>query len=188
MRKSFPLGVVLMLLALPLFTGAQQRQSVAEASRKARQQKKGASQAPGKVFTNDNIDAVTGTINVVGITPEATPAPDAAAKDEKADKEKDKDKKDEAYWRKRFADARGRLKSAQHELDILQRELSLQQQQYYSDPNKALRQQNDRSDINNQMKAINDKKQEVEKYKQALADLEDELRRAGGDASWGREK
>ncbi len=192
MRKRIPIALALMLLSLPLFAGAQQKQSVAEASKKTRVQKKNSTQAPGKVFTNDNIDDVKGTINVVGSAPEPAPSTETtpAAKDDKADKDKDKDKdkKDEPYWRGRSAAARGRLKSAEHELDILQRELNLKQQQYYSDPNKALRQQNDRSDINNQMKAISDKTQEVAKYKQALADLEDELRRAGGDASWGREK
>ncbi|PYU12524.1 MAG: hypothetical protein DMG29_13980, partial [Acidobacteria bacterium] len=71
--------------------------------------------------------------------------------------------------------------------DILQREFNLMQQQYYSDPNKALREQYDRSDLNNHLKAINDKKQEVARLKQALSDLEDELRRAGGDPGWGRE-
>ena len=65
--------------------------------------------------------------------------------------------------------------------------MNLQQQQYYSDPNKALRQQYDRSDINNLRKAIEDKRAEVEKLRQALAELEDELRREGGDPGWARE-
>ena len=43
--------------------------------------------------------------------------------------------KDEAYWRKKFADANKKLTDDAHELDILQREYNLKEQQYYSDPN-----------------------------------------------------
>ncbi|MBI3668507.1 MAG: hypothetical protein HY237_01805 [Acidobacteria bacterium] len=163
---------------------------MAEAARKAREQKK-ALPKPAKVFTNDNLPSVSGAVNVVGSAPPAA-APEAvgdkpAATEEQVAKEKEKETKGEAAWRKRFAEARGRLRTGEKELDIMQRELNLQQQQYYSDPNKALRQQYSRSDINNLTKAIADKKQEVAQLKQALSDLEDELRRAGGDPGWARE-
>ncbi len=190
MRRLILGALSLLLLAFPLCYGSPQQESVAEAARKAREQKK-VLPKPAKVFTNDNLPSVSGVVNVVGSAPPAV-APEAAgdkpaATDEQAAKEKEKETKGEAAWRKRFAEARGRLRTAEKELDIMQRELNLQQQQYYSDPNKALRQQYSRSDINNLTKAIADKKQEVAQLKQALSDLEDELRRAGGDSGWARE-
>ncbi len=90
----------------------------------------------------------------------------------------------EAQWRKKFADAREKLALAQKELDIMQRELSVLDKQYYPDPNKALQQQYSRSDINEKTQKIEDKKQEIAKFEQAISDLQDELRRAGGDPSW----
>ncbi len=90
----------------------------------------------------------------------------------------------EEEWRKKFAAARQKLALAQQELDILQRELSTLQTQYYPDPNKALQQQYSRSDINEKTNKIEAKKQEVAKLEQAIPDLQDELRRAGGDPSW----
>ena len=47
-------------------------------------------------------------------------------------------------------------------------------------------QQNDRSDINETNKNIDIKKKELERLRQQLDDLEDELRKSGGDPSWAR--
>lgn len=90
----------------------------------------------------------------------------------------------EADWRKKFMDARQKLALAQKDLDIMQRELSVLQVQYYPDPNQAMQQQHDRSDINEKMQKIEDKKTEVAKLEQAISDLQDDLRKAGGDPSW----
>lgn len=190
MRKLILAAMSLVLIVLPLGYVSSQQESPAEAARKAREQKKNQPKA-AKVFTNDDLANLHGNVSVVGSAP-APAAEKPAAGEEKTpaaeEKEKEgKPKKDEAYWRKRFAEARGQLRTAEKELDIMQRELNLQTQQYYSDPNKALRQQYDRSDINNLSKAIGDKKAEVAKLRQALADLEDELRREGGDPGWTRE-
>jgi len=189
MRKAILAALGLMLFAFPLCYGAQQKESPAEAARKAREQKKNQPKA-AKVFTNDDLAAIsTGGVSVVGSAPPPiAEKPTQGEKKPAADKTKEeKPQKDETYWRKRFADARGKLRTAEKELDILQRELNLQMQQYYSDPNKALREQYDRRDINNLRKAIDDKKAEVERLRQALSDLEDELRREGGEPGWARE-
>ena len=96
------------------------------------------------------------------------------------------DPKSEAYWRKRFQGIRDKIDTAQKELDILQRELDKDQVQYYSDPQKALMQQHDRSDINDKTAKIDAKKKEIDGLNQQLSDLEDDLRKAGGDPGWAR--
>jgi len=73
------------------------------------------------------------------------------------------------------------------ELDVLQREYNLKQQQFYQDPNVALREQYGRADLNKTQDQINTKKTDVEKDQQAIAALEDQLRQAGGDAGWARD-
>ncbi len=194
MRATILLALGVLLLTVPVCSRAQQQTSVAEAARKVREQKKQQPQKPVKVFTNDDLASLSAGISVVG--KEASPG-QAAATDTKgatpadkviaaADKGKD-DVKGEAYWRKRFAEARDKVKNAAKELDILQREFNLMQQQYYSDPNKALREQYDRKGLNEQETKIDAKKQELAKLRQAVSDLEDDLRRAGGDPGWARE-
>ena len=75
-----------------------------------------------------------------------------------------------------------------HELDILQRDYNLKQQQYYSDPNVAMRQQYTRQDLIDTKTQIDDKTAAVAADKQALSDLEDQLRQAGGEPGWANPK
>jgi len=161
--------------------GAQQ-DSVAEAARKAREKEKTATPAK-KIYTNDTVPALRGSeISVMAANPNAVKdnAPDTA---KPADK-KPELVKDEAYWRKRFADARAKLALAEKDLDVSQRELNLLQTQYYADPNKALQQQLTRDDINAKSTKVDEKKEEVAKLTQAIEDLKDELRQAGGQPGW----
>ena len=95
--------------------------------------------------------------------------------------------KDEPYWRKRFADAYYLLRTAETELDVMQRELNVHSEQYYPDPNKALREQYSRREINARRQKIEEKKLEIKKHRETIADLEDELRHSGGDPGWARE-
>jgi predicted RNase H-like nuclease (RuvC/YqgF family) len=137
------------------------------------------------VFTNDNIPTSTTGVSVVGQTPAAS---DQSTTSDTQASEADKDKNnDEATWRKRFADARHKIDQDTSELSVMQRELSELNVQYYPDPSKAMAQAYSRSDIINKQNAIDAKQKELEADKQALSNLEDELRKAGGDPAWARE-
>ena len=76
----------------------------------------------------------------------------------------------EARWRKQFKAAYANLDRAQKELDILQREDSKAQLQYYSDPQKALAEQYTRKDINDKEAKIAAKKKEIDQIKQQIGD------------------
>ena len=182
------------LLALAGFAGfaTQAQQSpdpqssdpVADAARKARAEKQAAAK-PKKVYTDDDFASkknapATPAAKTGGdqaSATDATAATDAAALN---------DPKSEAYWRKRFRTVREKLDNSEKELDVLQRELNKDQVQYYSDPQKALMQQYDRKDINDKTAKVDAKKKEIEDLKKQLSDMEDELRKAGGDPGWAR--
>ena len=68
----------------------------------------------------------------------------------------------------------------------MQRDLNKNEVQYYPNPQEALMQQYTRQDINKDRSKLDAKKQEVEANKKALSDLEDDLRKAGGDPGWAR--
>jgi hypothetical protein len=169
--------------------------SLADASRKARAEKKDSSKSV-RVFTNEDVSSLKGTISVVGNAPAA--AAETASADgpttTKTAKLEQKDgttggpsAKDEGTWRREFAEARKVLADDTKELDILQRELNLKQEQYYQDPTAAMKQQYSRDDVDKAQSDIAAKKLDVEKDKQALADLQDALRKSGGDAGWADE-
>jgi hypothetical protein len=183
------------LLGIAAFSASAQQDStqpstgdpVADAARKARSEQKTAPK-PKKVFTNDDIPSA-----VPPPPPAATDAASKNASPQQADDLSPKkssdpadDPKSEAYWRKRAKKLRDKLATAEQELDVLQRELNKDQVQYYPDPQKALTQQYNRSDINEKTAKVEAKKSEVESLKQQVADLEDAVRKAGGDPGWVR--
>lgn len=177
--KSFP--VLEQAQTQPQSQGAQQ-DSVAEAARKAREKAKATAPAK-KSYTNDNVSSLrSNEISVLAPNPNAVKdnAPDTA----KPADQKPESAKDEAYWRKRFSEARTKLALAEKDLDVSQRELNLLQTQYYADPNKALQQQLSRDDINAKTARVDEKKEEVAKLTQAIEDLKDEMRHAGGLPGW----
>ena len=181
----------------PATTPGSSSDSLGDAARRARAQKKEPAK-PAKVFTNEDMGTLRGTISVIGNGPSPSADKDGQKSDEKkadgtntksangADQKDAKKEapKDESYWRARFATARKTLAEDTKELDVLQREYNLKLEQYSQDPNWAMHEQNTRSDVNKTQSDIEAKKQDVEKDKQALSDLEDELRKAGGEPGW----
>jgi hypothetical protein len=113
--------------------------------------------------------------------------PDAVAESESTNLENDHEEKTEAYWRKKFAALDYQIKTAQTELDILQREHNVGLVQNYPNPATAMKESVTRKEINAHRKAIEDKKKELAELKKQRDELEDELRHAGGPAGWARE-
>ena len=161
---------------------------VADAARRSREAKQNAAK-PKKVYTEDDLSRpkpappATATEAAPGLQPAnapvtATPAATTSSADE--------DAKTEASWRARFKDQRDKIARAEKELDILQRETQKAQLQYYPDPQKAMNEQYTRKDINEKEAKIEAKRQEIVTLKQGLTDLEDALRKAGGDPGWSR--
>jgi DNA repair exonuclease SbcCD ATPase subunit len=183
--------------ALPVLAQQQQQPSgqqsgdpVADAARRAREQQKNTPK-PKKVYTDDDIKPATPARDAGAATAQPGQAgggsPDngqGAAGNGKGAAGKDDA---EAVWKKRFQDQHNRIAAAEKELDILQRESEKAQVQYYNDPQKALTEQFTRKDINDKNAKIDQKKQEIANLKKQLDDLEDELRKSGGDPGWARQ-
>lgn len=208
MRKLAPLTAVAVMLgfagigwgqqsnpasssATPTQTSASapaQEDPLAEAARKAREQKKEEHRTP-RVFTNDNLPT-SGGISTIGQEPASTPAPaapgSAAPGDKKPATPAAAPVSDEAKWREKFATLRHKLEQDQHNLDLSQRELGTLNTQFYSDPNKELQQQLTRDDIDKKTAEIDKAKAQVDADQQAISDAEADLRKSGGDPGWAR--
>ncbi len=176
--------------------GSSQQQTgdpVADAARKAREKKKDAAK-PKKVYTDDDLKgsvpapeaaATSAPANASG-TEAAKTAQGAGDTAKSGDTTKTEDPNSEAAWRKRFQAQRDKIAKAEKELDILGRELEKAQLEYYPDPQKALKEQYDRGDINKKSAKIDAKQRELDQLRQGLNDLEDQLRKSGGDPGWAR--
>jgi len=192
--KSFLLASVILFSSL-IAVARQQDNSqqtgdpVADAARRAREAKQTAPK-PKKIYTDDDVSrskaapAATSTTDDSSTRESSKPI---AGTSSKTPTSADQDAKAEADWRKRFKEQRENIARAEKELDILQREGQKDQIQYYSDPQKAMTEQYTRKDINEKDAKIAAKQKEIEQLKQGLSDLEDALRKAGGDSGWARE-
>lgn len=163
---------------------------VADAARKAREQKKVAPKAK-KVFTDDDVKPADTPAPAPAAAPSDSATLSGEAKLQKsqpvapADAEQE-DPNSEKAWRKRFADQHRKISDAELELDVLQRELQKSDVQYYSDPQKAMNEQLTRNEINEKTAKIEAKKKQLADLKQELSDMEDQLRASGGDVGWAR--
>ena len=206
--KAFAMVPVLCLAGLPAAAhqqGASQQQTgdpVADAARKAREAKKDTTK-PKKVYTDDDVKSAptpaapaAAPVDASGTTAStAAPAAGDATKSAAAVKTGEaktaeatptEDPNGESAWRKKFQAQRDKIAKAEKELDLLGRELEKAQVEYYPDPQKALKQQNSRADINAITAKIDAKRKEIDQLQQGLDDLEDQLRKSGGDPGWGR--
>lgn len=178
-------AVLIAAAFLPLAARAQsqetQTQSVADAARRAREQKKAADKLPSPVITNDTLkpaapasssDAaqpaadsskVGGTSAATGPAGQAAPASSSGDADQKT--------KDTAE----VAREKQQLAEAQKEFDLLQRELALEQDNIYSKTNYA-------SDTAGKAK-LDDLKQQVADKQQALDALKARLESLLGTAA-----
>ena len=189
-KKGFALTWILTCL---VFVGTLYGQSLADLAR-AERARKGSEAKEAKVFTNENIGAAQpSSAPAPAIQPAQQAAAGAAATAptaKEAPSEPAEAKKDMAALEKEYREKAARLREEltyeERRLDVLKRELSLAQTQYYSDPNVAMREQNTRAEINTRTQEIQDQQAVVDKAKQAITDLEEELRRNSLPAGWAR--
>jgi hypothetical protein len=172
---------------------SQQEDAVAAAARKAREEKKKEGTKAKKVYTDDDVSHLRGGVTSAAAEVPKVPGQEGEAKTAEgvpkegagAEGAGDKPKETpEQKWRKKFADAYKDLDRAERELDVLQRENNKAQTQYYSDPQKALKEQYTRNEINERDAKIAAKQKEVQQQKDRVSDLEDQMRKDGGDAGW----
>jgi hypothetical protein len=181
-------AVVLGGAFLPVaFSQSQDSQSVAEAARRAREKKKDSAK-PAKVITDDTLDVKKGDVqSAVAEEPKIAGAPEAAnqsangtanpaagdAKTQAASDEK---------LKKEIAAVKERLKDALGDLDLLQRENRLDQDTYYSEPNFA-GDTAGKQKLDDEQKKMSDKRQEIDRLKGKLADLQKSLGESSSSSS-----
>lgn len=142
--------------------------------------------AAGKVYRNRDVKALlSDDVSVVG--PAAPPPGSASGKGNipartASPNQADQDTKAAAYWKARFTSARNKLAQDQKVLPSLQRQLEAERvQQDFVDPDTG---QVYSDEFMNLLHQIDAAKVAIQKDKQALSDLYDQFRRAGGLPGW----
>jgi hypothetical protein len=173
LRLTLPAVLSVTLLPAAAFAQSQDSQSVAEAARKARAQKKNTEKAP-KVITDETLDVKKGDVQSATAeqprmpgSPEVPAQPAAAAAPGTPASPAAKDQKDA----KEVADLKVKIKRAQDDLDLLQREQTLENDRYYSQTDYA-HDTAGKAKLDDLKQQVTDKQQELDRLKARLAELQ----------------
>ena len=194
MRLFIPLRVVAALLGggfcLPIATLAQSQDaqaqqsassnsSVADAARRARDQKKNSAKS-SKVVTDDDLDRHVFKPGQAGFNVMAPPqmeteppSPAAVAAAEAADIASDEEaQKEAAAQDSDIAKVKSQITQGERDLDVSRRQLALDQDSYFSNPDYAHNTAG-KSNLDSEKQQINDRQEEIERLKIRLAALEE---------------
>lgn len=182
--------LVAALLTVP--AGWVHAQSLAEVAREEASRRK-AQQQPAKVYTNDDLKAdfsrpvapaapaaaeaapgggaAAAAQPAGGTTPAAAPGSEAAPA------------KDQAYWSGRMADARGQLERSRTFATALQSRIDALMTDFINRDNPVERAGIEQERIK-ALAELDRVRKEIEAQTKAIADIEDEARRAGVPAGW----
>ncbi len=177
LRVTLPAVLSVTLLPAAAFAQSQDSQSVAEAARKARAQKKNTEKAP-KVITDETLDVKKGDVQSATaeqprmpgspetpVQPAAAAAPGTPAATAASSQAKDQKES------KEVADLKVKIKRAQDDLDLLQREQTLENDRYYSQTDYA-QDTAGKAKLDDLKQQATDKQQELDRLKARLAELQ----------------
>jgi len=169
-------SIVMASALLPAAGFAQSQDSVAEAARRARAQKKNP-EKPAKVVTDETLEVKKGDVQSAAAeqlrmpgTPE-TPAQSAPANAASSAAQNEKKASEDEKLAKELATLKEQIKQAQSDLDLAKREQALQQDTYFSNPD-YVHDAAGKAKLDAIKQQITDKQQELDRLKARLAELQ----------------
>jgi len=159
------LSAVLAATLVPavMYAQSESSQSVAEAARRAREQTKAAAK-PAKVITEDEVKPASSAATAAAAQPPAAAQPTATGA------QAPKNPADAEKAAKERAALKEQIKQAESDVDLLQRELRLDQDSFYSNPNYASDNAG-KEKLDALKQQISDKQQDLDRLKAQLAAL-----------------
>ena len=178
MARRLPSAGLLIAAGLCLAPAARAGESLGEAARREQERRANAPK-PDDVptLTNDDLEGAKGrgTFSTPAVDPPVQAPAALAAEADEMDRRAEERKTQESEWRRRFADARQQLKEAE-----------ARAWQEVVEPVLVGGGTGPAYFVNMKVRKFVET-EELRLARQAIVDLEDELRRAGGPAGWGRE-
>jgi len=166
---------------------------LADLARQAKAQR-AKSREKTKVYTNEDIEALPPLAMRTTNRPPGKPTAQSTTGNKAGNDalkarpaEAGSEKNGEEYFRARMGKLEERLELDQREVTVLQQTLGQSEMMYYSDPVQGLLQSSGptaMSDVHSQQTQIAQKQADVAADQVAIDNLQDELRRAGGDPGW----
>ena len=174
LRLGLPVVLSLALLPAAVFAQSEDAPSVAEVARRAREQKKTQAK-PAKVITEDDVKPVARSNSATPAPSEAAtasgaPAQPASSAASTASSSPAPDAKDQQDS-KEVTELKAQIKQVHGDLDLLQREQSLEQDKYYSNTD-YVHDTAGKAKVETLKQQVSDRQQELEHLKTRLAALQ----------------
>ena len=173
--------LIVLLTLCTTYAATVQAQSLADFARQERERRKNLESK--MTISNDSLKSapIAPLVNKED-KPEQTPA--AAAKQSTGPT--DRQGRNEKWWRDAFAQTRKDLQSAENQVKVLELQLNQAKRDYLEKTSLYNREMVLAAEMNNLQSELDKGKAEVERLKQHLAQMEEDLRRSGGPAGWAR--
>jgi hypothetical protein len=166
LRLALSVALTSTLLPAASFAQSQNSQSVADAARRARAQKK----KPAKVITEDDVKPAAPASSDQAAAPGAPTSPSAGGASSAPAGSAAPGPNDEKNA-KEIVGLKAQIKQAQSDLDLLQRQLSLEQDNYFSKPDYT-HDTAGKTKVDGIKQQVSDKQQELDGLKARLAELQ----------------
>ena len=185
MRTHFLLAIALSGIGAAALSSSAGAQSLADVARQEEARRKGV-QPAGKVYTNETLRADRAPASPSPSTataPGVTPAPQPAGPAVDAKPGADEPTKDEKYWRQRLTDERDKLSRAETFAEALQSRINGLTTDFAArdDPFQRNQISTDRQKALNELDRV---RKEIAAHTKAIADIQEEGRKAGAPAGW----
>jgi hypothetical protein len=179
MRFVLAAGALALLLLVSAYVGAQ---SLGEVARQEEERRKTIA-APGKVYTNQDLHRVPAPEPAVSSSP-ASSAPGGLAQGRESDSEATPEPaRDQAYWRERIQSERDALSRAELFAEALQSRINGLTADFTARDDPAQRSAI-AADRDKALAELDRVKKEIAQRTKAVADIQEEARRAGVPPGW----
>jgi hypothetical protein len=160
--------------------------SLGEFARQLKAERQNGNQNAVPLYTNDNLPS-QGSIGIASVSLENGAKERTQAKGKSVAPIAVPGEHDEKYFRSRADTIRSQMEFHRRQLAVLNQQLGLAKMQYYPDPQKTLEQESTpafQTDVDKLRAKIANAEKAVADDQKAMDDLQQELRREGGNPGW----
>jgi chromosome segregation ATPase len=160
--------------------------SLGEVARQLKAARKKEKQKPVAVYTNDNLPS-HGSLGIASVELKGSEKEKAQANAKGSAGTTGAEEHGEKYFHSKADKLRSQMEFHRRQFAVLKQQLGLARMQYYPDPQKTLEQESTpafQKDLNKLRTKIANAEKAIADDQKAMDDLQQELRREGGDPGW----
>lgn len=184
-------GVFLLSLMAPASTPVRGQesataQSLGQVARKLKAERKKQDQKNVPLYTNDNLPT-RGSLGIASAKLKSSAEEESQSKVKSAPVAAGSEGHGEKYFRKKADKIRSSMELHRRQLAVLEQQLGLARMQYYPNPQKTLEQESTpafETDLDKLRAKIANVKKALTDDQEAMHNLQQEVRRAGGNPDW----